>query len=90
MRQEHDSRVGDQTGMDLRFLLVDIQTARQDCSLVERFHKSVLIHDGASGRIDDDDARLHLLEFLGADGVAGVFLSSLSDIPVVRERGDSH
>jgi len=89
VRQEHDSRVGDQTGMDLRFLFEDIETAGQDRSLVQRFHKSILVHNGASGRINYDDARLHLLEFLGADDVAGVFLSNQSQMPVVREQGDS-
>ena len=62
--------------MDLRLLLEDVETGRVDLVVVESFDESCFINDGASGRVDNDNAVLHLGEFGFADYVVGVFLTS--------------
>lgn len=63
--------------MDLGLFLKDVQASGVDLSGVEGVDEGVLIHDGATGGVHDDDAVLHLVEFGFADDVPGVFLPAV-------------
>lgn len=62
--------------MDLRLLLEDVETGGVNLVIVESFDESCFINDGASGRVDNNNAVLHIGEFGFADDVVGVFLAS--------------
>ena len=64
--------------MDLGFLLVDVEAARQDLPAFERFDERVFVDDGATSGVNNDDPLLHLAEFVGGDYVACMFLDTRS------------
>lgn len=76
VRNQKYPGVTNETRMNLRLLLEDIETGGVDLVVVESFDEGCFINDGASGRVDNDNAVLHLGEFGFADDVVGVFLIS--------------
>lgn len=74
VRHEHDVRVRDEARVHLGLLLVDVQARGCDMAALERLYQRVLVHDGPSCRVDDDDTLLHLGELRCRDDVACVFL----------------
>ena len=86
MRQQEDLLVAEQPGVDLRLVLVDVQADGGNGPVVEGGHEGGFVHDGATGGVDNDDARLHETELGGRDDVAGVGLGCVSVIPPVKAR----
>jgi len=76
MGNKQDIRVTDETRVNLWLLLKDIKASGVHLAVVQGFDKSCFVHDGTSGRVDDNNAVLHLGEFRIADDVVGIFLAS--------------
>lgn len=74
MGDEQDARVGQQGRVDLGLVFVDVEADGGDFAGGEGVDEGGLVHDGAAGRVYDDDALLHEGEFGGGDGVAGAGL----------------
>jgi hypothetical protein len=74
MRKKHNVRVLEESWMNRRLLLKDIETCGKHLSGFEGFDQSVFVHDSASSCVDYYDAFLHLCEFCCADDVVRVFV----------------
>lgn len=59
MRQQHNLLIAHKPWMDLWFFFVDIETAGRDFAGVEGGDEGGFVNDGATGRVDDDDAVFH-------------------------------
>lgn len=77
MRDEQDVVVGQQARVDLGLVLVDVEADGGDLARGEGVDEGGLVHDGAAGRVYDDDAGFHEGEFGGGNGVAGAGLRFL-------------
>lgn len=84
VRHEQDVVVGQQARVDLGLVLVDVEADGRDFARGEGVDEGGLVHDGAAGRVYDDDAGLHEGELGGGDGVAGAGLQKLILVTISR------
>ena len=69
MGGEDDVFQGEQAGMDLGFIFVNIESSPTQVTALEGLHQRCLIDNRSPGRVDQDAAGFHLLEGFFADQV---------------------
>lgn len=74
MGHEQDIWIFDQTRVYLWFFFKYVEPNGPNLPTVQGFYESSFVEDGATGRINYDDAIFHLLELWFADDVTSGFL----------------
>lgn len=69
MRQQAHMRILQQTRMQIRLLLVHVQTDGKHSTGIESLNQSIFVQDSSSRCVHDDDTGFHLLELCGRDDV---------------------
>ena len=70
MGKQANMRISDQARMDIRLLLIHVESDRKNPSRIQGVNQGVFIHDASSGGVDNNDAFLHLGKLFGGDNVS--------------------
>ena len=84
--QEHYVTVSEEALVDLWFLFEHVEAGGEDFATVKRGDQGGFVHHGSAGRVDNDDAVLHLSEFGGGDDMSGLGLKAICQralVPII-------
>jgi hypothetical protein len=72
VRQQSETLVGEELGVDLWLVGEDIETGRRELAILERLEECLLVNDTSTGSVDKARSLLHLVELLAAEELVGL------------------